>query len=245
MATHNGERFIKEQMESILRELGEEDEVVVSDDGSTDRTVLLVKDFDDRRIRLFEGNSFRSAVLNFEFSLRQCLGRFIFLSDQDDIWCPGKVAAMTNLLSMHDLVQSDACIIDESSTVLVPSVFRAGHCGAGLLKNLCHNSYYGNSMAFRRRLLDWSLPFPANVAMHDWWIGLVCELLGKPCFHDRVLTRWRRHAHNTTPVGGRSNTPLLRRLRWRVELMANLSRRFWRAKSAGRSMACKADVAGI
>ncbi|MHB9097317.1 MAG: glycosyltransferase, partial [Syntrophales bacterium] len=91
MATHNGERFIRRQMETILTQLAPDDEVVISDDSSTDGTLEIVRSFADSRIRLFVGNTFFSPTFNFESALRQARGDIIVLADQDDIWLDNKV----------------------------------------------------------------------------------------------------------------------------------------------------------
>src|SRR5690606_26359089 len=90
MATYNGENHIEEQLESILKQLKDNDEVIISDDGYSDKTIELIKGFNDPRIKLFL-NSFRNIILNFEFALSKATGDFIFLSDQDDIWYDNKV----------------------------------------------------------------------------------------------------------------------------------------------------------
>jgi glycosyltransferase involved in cell wall biosynthesis len=91
MATHNGARFIRRQLETILTQLAPGDEVVISDDSSTDGTLEIIDSFDDPRIRLFTGNTFFGPIFNFENALRKAMGEIIVLADQDDIWLDGKV----------------------------------------------------------------------------------------------------------------------------------------------------------
>ena len=91
IATYNGAEYLREQVESILSQLEEEDEIVVSDDSSTDTTIEILQSFGDRRIKIFK-NPAKGFVRNFENALRQAQGDFIFLSDQDDVWLPNKVA---------------------------------------------------------------------------------------------------------------------------------------------------------
>ena len=85
MATYNGEKYIEEQLKSILSQLGENDEVIVSDDSSTDNTLAIVESFNDVRIKIFPNNKFHSPIFNFENALKQATGDYIFLSDQDDV----------------------------------------------------------------------------------------------------------------------------------------------------------------
>lgn len=86
MPTYNGEKFIRIQLESILSQLGNDDEIVISDDSSTDKTVEITKSFNDSRIHLLENNTFHSPIYNLENALKNAKGDFIFLSDQDDEW---------------------------------------------------------------------------------------------------------------------------------------------------------------
>ncbi|MDE5758415.1 MAG: glycosyltransferase, partial [Allobaculum sp.] len=86
IATYNGERYIETQIRSILDQLNEDDEIIISDDSSTDRTLDIIRSLNDSRIKLFAGNKFHSRTFNFENALKQATGDFIFLSDQDDIW---------------------------------------------------------------------------------------------------------------------------------------------------------------
>ena len=96
MATHNGGKYIKEQIDSILVQISNEDELIISDDSSTDDTVEIIKKIKDKRIKLFENNKFFSPNLNFENALLHSKGDIIFLSDQDDIWKKDKVKIMGN-----------------------------------------------------------------------------------------------------------------------------------------------------
>ncbi len=90
MATYNGEKYIKEQLESILLQLENQDEVIVSDDGSTDHTLKIIESLNDQRIKILKGP--RNGVKqNFAHALSFCKGKYIFLSDQDDIWLENKV----------------------------------------------------------------------------------------------------------------------------------------------------------
>ena len=98
MATHNGEKYLHKQLASILNQLGPEDEVVISDDSSTDTTVKIIRDIADPRIRLLENNTFYSPVYNFENAIRHGSGDIIVLADQDDVWLDNKVEVIRQQL---------------------------------------------------------------------------------------------------------------------------------------------------
>ena len=90
MASFNGERYIKEQIDSILLQIGEDDELIISDDGSTDQTVDVICSYRDDRIKFVRNVNRHGCIGNFENALRVASGDFIFLADQDDIWLSDK-----------------------------------------------------------------------------------------------------------------------------------------------------------
>ena len=94
IATFNGEKFIKEQLDSILCQLGVDDEIIISDDSSVDQTISIIESYKDKRIKIFVNQKFSSPIYNFENAIMKSRGDFIFLSDQDDIWQSDKVEKM-------------------------------------------------------------------------------------------------------------------------------------------------------
>ena len=201
IATYNGAKFVLEQIESILRQIDHEDEVIISDDSSTDDTVEVIKSIADERIKILAGNKFRDPIKNFQNALVYAKGEYIFLSDQDDVWLDGKYKEMVQLLKKYDLVISDSIIVDEQLTVLHPSFFKYFNSNKGVLKNMIKSCYYGSCMAFRKKILNAALPFPDTKEIgHDLWIGLVAEMLGTVYFYPKPLLLYRRHSAAFTPV---------------------------------------------
>lgn len=198
IATYNGSKYIKEQLSSILNQLTFNDEVIISDDKSTDNTIAIISAFNDRRIKIFTNTKFGSPIFNFENAISKAKGNYIFLSDQDDKWLPNKVKTMINALEVYDLVISNASIADENLNIVKDSYFEWRKSRTGFYKNLLINSYLGCCMAFRRKLLIDILPFPKNIPMHDMWIGMVAELYYKPVFINDKLMIYRRHKNNAT-----------------------------------------------
>ena len=124
MATYNGEKYIKEQLESILRQLNVNDEVVISDDGSTDNTIKIVNDFKDSRIKIICGPK-KGIIKNFENAIKNCTGKYIFLSDQDDIWLDNKVNEVLNCFKSDiTCVLHDAKIVDTNLNAIDDSFFK-------------------------------------------------------------------------------------------------------------------------
>ena len=193
VATYNGERFVEEQLRSILSQLGPEDEVIVIDDESTDRTLDIVASLEDPRIRVLHSTA-HYFKWNFHNALQAAKGNIIFLSDQDDVWLQGKVEKCVKALEDVDLVIHDSRVVDNDMNVVQPSFFRFYGSGPGLLKNSLNNTYFGSCMAFRRSVLEAALPFPkSNEIGHDIWLGLVAEMTGKVQFLDEPLLLYRRH----------------------------------------------------
>lgn len=222
MATYNGEKYLKEQIDSILVQLAPQDELIISDDGSTDKTLEIIKSYKDNRITLLEGNSFHSPILNFENALKQSKGSYIFLSDQDDIWYEDKVKTVMPLLERYDCVVSDATVIAADRTLIADSFFRLNHSGPGLLRNIIKNGYLGCCMAFNRMILEKALPIPNSIPMHDTWIGLVSEKYGKPLFLKEALIYYRRHGANASSTTERSKRSLKSKIADRFIFMKNI-----------------------
>jgi len=227
MATYNGERFVRQQIESILPQLAPDDELVISDDSSTDSTVSIITAIADDRIRLFPGQSFRSPALNFEYALKQARGEIILLSDQDDLWLPEKVGVVKGLFARNSarplLVVLDAAVVAEDEREIYPSVLEKLKAGPGFWKNLYDNRYLGCCMAFSRDLLERALPFPRNIPMHDIWLGQLCERVGTTQFVPVRTMQYRKHSASLTEFRIRFK-PLLQ-IRRRLILAWNLLHR--------------------
>lgn len=215
VATYNGEAFIEQQLRSILAQIAPDDEVIVSDDGSTDKTLKIVDSIGEKRIRVRHSKAhyFRD---NFVEMLREAKGDIIFLSDQDDVWLPGKYERCIEELKTADLVCTNSRMTDAQLNVIEPDFFRIYRSGPGVLKNALNNTYYGSCMAFRRSLLDYALPMPETHEIgHDLWMGLVAEMTGKVRFIDTPYLLYRRHdvtATNTESLWNRSSRPLWRKI---------------------------------
>ena len=222
LASYNGEKFIQEQLRSILCQLADNDEVVVSDDGSRDKTVSIIQQFNDRRIRLFCDARKKGAGQNFDRALRQAKGELIFLADQDDVWEKEKIITMQAYLAEHDLAVSDCSVIDLHGNALHESFFERRRSGPGILKNLWQNTYMGCCMAFTRKILNAAVPLPQNVPMHDWWLGMVAEIVGTTVFCPEKLVRYRRHENNETPFAGNGRLGVMQQLRFRKNLAWHL-----------------------
>ena len=204
MATYNGVRYINEQIASIVQSLGADDELIVSDDGSTDGTREIVSSWErnDKRIHMYNGPK-RGVRANFSYALSLAKGQYIFLSDQDDVWLPHKVDKILSLFNSDSeltCILHDVQVVDENLNVLNGSFFELRGSELGLLRNLVKNSFMGSAMAIRSHLLPYILPIPNDLAMHDWWIGLINERLGKTALLKEPLGLYRRHDSNVSSL---------------------------------------------
>jgi glycosyltransferase involved in cell wall biosynthesis len=216
----NGALYIGAQLESILVS-PLVTEVIVSDDGSSDNTVEVVKSYNDARIKLVQGPR-AGLISNYELLLSLASGEYIFLADQDDVWMADKVEVMLTHLRDADFAVCDCTVVDAQLNLLYPSFFALRHSGPGLVHNLLRNSYLGCCIAMRRELLEYALPFPSHLPMHDWWLGLVAETFGRVTFIRQSLMMYRRHGGNASPTTERSRVAWGTRLYWRAILLSAL-----------------------
>ena len=225
MATYNGADFLSQQITSILSQLNDQDEVIISDDSSSDNTVEIIENIDDPRIKLFINQKFQNPIRNFEHALSKSDGEIILLADQDDIWEDNKIEIITKSLKDYDLVVTDCSMIDGNNKIINKSFFEVNGSRPGLIKNIIKNSYLGCTLGFKSKVLKKAMPFPSHIPMHDWWIGLVAEAFFKVKFINIPLMSYRRHGNNASPSGEKSNSSIIDKIKYRIPLVIGLFQR--------------------
>ena len=205
MLTFNGEKYLCQQIESILLQLNINDEFLISDDGSTDNTILiLIKYFlNDKRIRLFIGPCENNINKNFSFLINYVRGDIIFLADQDDIWLKNKVKFILNFFKKHinvNLIVSDLKVVDKNLKLIYYSYFKFRKVKSGFFFNIFKNCYIGAGIAFRKKFLNKILPIPKLILIHDVWLGLIAEFYKTSKFIYKSLTLYRRHENNYSNI---------------------------------------------
>ena len=237
IAAYQGESYISLQLRSILGQLSNDDEVIVVDDGSTDRTCGEISGLQDHRVVLIQNTRNQGVLRAFETALSRSSGEIVFLSDQDDLWLSNKVETVLDAFARDPavmLVVSDATLIDDNGTKIGDSFYaKRGKFRAGLWSNLLIGKFHGCTMAFRATLLQSALPFPpGRLVHHDTWIGCMNALIGgKTRYIAEPLVAYRRHSTNVT---GRVKLSNYTRLRMRSQMLLGLLA-FWAARSRNKA----------
>ena len=209
MATYNGARYIAEQLESICCQERMPDELVVSDDGSTDGTLDIVAQFQRRfsvPIRIRQNANTLGSTKNFEAAILECEGDIIALSDQDDVWMPGKLGALEQAFGPDvGLIFTDAEMVDENLKPLGYTLWRLvdfNHRDRAKIQAqeaydlLLRRSFVtGATLAFRSELRDLILPFPLQLSdfIHDRWSAVLSAAVARLSSIDRPLVKYRQH----------------------------------------------------
>jgi glycosyltransferase involved in cell wall biosynthesis len=234
IATFNGEAYIKKQVSSILKQLDKNDEIVISDDGSYDKTIEIIHSFADKRIKLFKHSKSNivhpsathiKVSANFENAIKNAKGEYIFLSDQDDVWFDNKLATMLNFLENNILVFSNFSIIDSSDRIVRNTYFSKNPISHSFLFNIIKFPFFGCSIAFQRDLLNYILPFPENIILHDNWIGFIAQKKGNIKYIEEALFSYRIHNCNVSYNGGKTSNSILYRILYRIQFYLDFKNR--------------------
>ena len=228
MAVYNGEKYLNEQIDSILQQLVERDELIISYDKSSDNSLKIIKAYasKDHRIKYFYNNLKPGVVKNFENAVSHCTGEIIFYSDQDDVWMSDKIKKVLSEFEDPNVtvVIHDSSLTDKELNITHPSTFKLRNGNTNLFKNLIRMSYIGCCLAFRSDMKKNVLPIPTIHRSHDWWTGSISSCFGKMAKIDEALILHRLHENNSTPVKRPSLTYQLS-VRW-IIIVNLIIRRF-------------------
>ncbi|WP_279134150.1 glycosyltransferase family 2 protein [Megasphaera elsdenii] len=210
MCTYNGEKFLEEQLNSIIHQSKQPDEIVICDDGSKDQTVEKAKEILSKWpgvSKIVENDHNLGYRMNFQKAISLCQGDIIFLSDQDDVWNEKKIEFVEQVFAAHpdvDMVFHDAELVDEQLNKLAPSFWQElsfhpnGFSAHPYKRLLLGNVVQGSACAFRSDVFTHAYPFPKE-AVHDEWLALVAGLFGKIMPIAQPLMKYRQ-GHNQ--IGG-------------------------------------------
>ena len=229
LCTYNGEKYLRDQLQSILDQTRLPDEILISDDGSTDSTLQIVEEFTSLnpdaktpQWTVLTRNAPLGVSENFASALGHARGEFIALADQDDLWEPDRLEKQLGLFREGTLlVHSDASLVDESGTK-TGTLMSALRLTRGERKNLeegralgvllRRNVVTGATTMIHSSLIRQALPIPSGW-IHDEWFALVAAVQGGIVFSELPLIRYRQHAGNEIGATKTDYTEAKRRLR--------------------------------
>jgi glycosyltransferase involved in cell wall biosynthesis len=199
MATYNGERFIEEQIMSILNQTYPNIELVIVDDGSKDSTINIIKRLQQHHsnIRLFQNEKNLGVTLTFNRGVSENKGDFIAFSDQDDLWVSHKIETLINQIEDHDAIYGNSLLIDEkgnSLNKLFSSMMHLKSYYSGM-PFLLSNTVAGHAMLAKASFLKRIQPFPPNLYF-DLWIAFNAAASNGIKYVDEVLVHYRQHSNN-------------------------------------------------
>lgn len=234
MATYNGEKYLRAQLDSILLQTIPFEELVIVDDASTDGTWDIISEYaeKDDRIKPFQNEKNVGVTKNFERALAYCTGDYIALSDQDDIWFPNHLEILAEEIGDNYLIAGDAEIANSHG---IPQGVKLSYCencdripkdnlkkAYAILFN--KNSWYGSSMMIKKELLEKALPIPEINNLHDVWIStLACFAGGGMKRIDKTIMYYRRHENTVT--GNIYRDPRIKNMLRRLKAYRMLSHR--------------------
>ena len=199
LTSFNGENFLNEQINSILKQLGSDDELIISDDGSKDNTLKILENLaeNDSRVKFYK-NSKLGANNNFEFCLTKVTGDIIYFSDQDDIWTKNKIKKTMEIMEDDNimLLEHNGINFKKNSKNIIGKLIPV--MKHGRYRNILLSSYWGCCICFKKELLSIALPFPRHLPAYDQWFGLIGECLNSSVFIKDELIYHRIHSANVT-----------------------------------------------
>ncbi len=215
MSTYNGEKYLREQLDSLLAQTYSPIEILIRDDSSSDGTVKIIKEYITlhENIRLIQGGNL-GATNSFFALLAEADADYVAFCDQDDIWMPDKVEVAVQTIEAEPnqdlpiLYCGNKLLVDGDGKELSQALDKDIRPGFGnaLVENICTGC---TSVLNRVLIEDIKAHFPHDAMFHDWWCYLVASHHGKVIFDETPHIYYRQHGNNE--VGG--NTSVFTRIR--------------------------------
>ena len=204
MATYNGEKYLAEQLDSIINQTYHNWNLLIRDDNSTDRTLEIIQDYQkkDNRIKLLKDNKGNLGIVkNFEELLKNSESEFIMFSDQDDIWVENKLDMYLKMIEKIKnkgfMIHSDAILFDKNKSNILKDTFISKKAINKGLENVFFNYFVqGATILISKEIKNFILPFPKEVYLHDRYIHLISELFFERIFVNKALIYYRQHGDN-------------------------------------------------
>ena len=204
MATYNGEKYLAEQLDSIINQTYHNWNLLIRDDNSTDRTLEIIQDYQkkDNRIKLLKDNKGNLGIVkNFEELLKNSESEFIMFSDQDDIWIENKLDMYLKMIEKIKnkgfMIHSDAILFDKNKSNILKDTFISKKAINKGLENVFFNYFVqGATILISKEIKNFILPFPKEAYLHDRYIHLISELFFERVFINQALIYYRQHDNN-------------------------------------------------
>lgn len=204
MATYNGEKYLAEQLDSIINQTYHNWNLLIRDDNSTDRTLEIIQDYQkkDNRIKLLKDNEGNLGIVkNFEELLKNSESEFIMFSDQDDIWIENKLDVYLKTAEKIKikgfLLHSDAVLFNKNKLDASTRTFISKKAEKKGLENTFFNYFVqGATILISKEIKNFILPFPKEAYLHDRYIHLISELFFERVFINQPLIYYRQHDNN-------------------------------------------------
>lgn len=208
MATYNGRRYVGKQVESILNQTYKDFRLIISDDGSTDSTVKILEEYEDKdsRVEVYSQLENQGIVSNFEFLIGKVRSELFMFADQDDIWEPDKIEKSLEKMEKDnlDLVYTDLEVVNSRLNQISPSYWALKGLDYRIKKYNNFESLYlnnfitGCTMLVKSKWINDFLPLPkdSKYVLHDYWISLVVSQKGKIGYVDEPTIKYRQHKNN-------------------------------------------------
>ncbi|NLP35105.1 MAG: glycosyltransferase family 2 protein [Clostridiales bacterium] len=213
MTTYNGEKYIAEQIDSILASSFQDIEINIFDDGSRDGTVSILREYEKRylnKIHVYQNKENLGVTKNFLQAVGRTRSDYIMFCDQDDYWKPDKIAVTLKRMRHMEAqvgkdvpiaVFTDAKVVDEELNTIDQSFFKSGRLDptkTDLPHLLMENKLIGCTIMFNsalRKIIE-EYEIPENAKFHDWWVGLIAASLGKIGYVNQSTLLYRQHGNN-------------------------------------------------
>lgn len=217
VATYNGEKYLRKQLDSIINQTYENIEIIIQDDGSTDGTFRILQEYaaDDPRIHAIQNKSNLGILKNFYSLISKCDGEYIAISDQDDIWEINKIEILLSNIASSSLIYTGSALMgDDDSlwgTTLLEKIGIAPKSGKFLSNLPAENTISGHACLFRSDLKDTILKCSQMLEhkdmMYDQLIGSIASFNHGVIYYDQPLTRHRIHANNNNNFFKKEESP--------------------------------------
>jgi glycosyltransferase involved in cell wall biosynthesis len=199
MATYNGEKFLREQVDSLLAQTYPSLEFIFVDDASSDGSLAILQEYfaKDARIRLISNPVNQGLLATFEIGISAAKGEMIALADQDDVWMSEKISVLAGAIGSHSLIYADSALTDSEGHVTGKFSDRNHLCDyPSALHYVFGTKAMGHAMLFKHEIIDIALPFPDYVG-HDYILGFAAAALNGVAYFPETLVNYRQHSSNT------------------------------------------------